>query len=567
MDTTTKNLSLSQLRELKRFGGRVNKFGVNFAVCNTAGEPVLLCEGGRFKSSRKQLIECSSQLLERSNEKNCRRQAEICRLGENSRILAVALRSASCGKRQAQAVGAALIDLGCNQDNSEFIVLGDAGTRQTATVHVEYLSEMLGLLAESFLAASSTDEQIDMVSTELSQVYEELVLLHKISGNMRVTEQDASFLQMACDSLTDIVSVEGIAILLEKSVDDEKKLVLAAGSGLIDINERIASVLHGRLVAEMNSGKEALLDSEVDSHLRYDWPENIKNIIVVPLCGKDKVQADGAEKCHNAGRIIGLMVAINRIDKPELDSTDAKLFNSVANGCAVFIENGRLFKDLKELFIGSLKALTNSIDAKDPYTRGHSERVAFISRWIAERLAEKEPLDDEQIHRIYLAGLLHDIGKIGIDEVVLRKKGKLTKEEFDLIKTHPTIGAGILGGIKQMRDIVPGVLSHHERIDGRGYPNGMNAEQIPLIGKIIGLADSFDAMTSKRTYRDAMTVEEALAEIEKGLGTQFDEKLGKIFIGSDVSSLWDIMQDGFAEVNGTPDFSEYGAMAVGTLIR
>ena len=567
MDTTTKNLSLSQLRELKRFGGRVNKFGVNFAVCNTAGEPVLLCEGSRFKSSRKQLIDCSRQLLERSNEKNCRRQAEICRLGENSRILAVALRSASCGKRQAQAVGAALIDLGCNQDNSEFIVLGDAGTRQTATVHVEYLSEMLGLLAESFLAASSTDEQIDMVSTELSQVYEELVLLHKISGNMRVTEQDASFLQMACDSLTDIVSVEGIAILLEKSVDDEKKLVLAAGSGLIDINERIASVLHGRLVAEMNSGKEALLDSEVDSHLRYDWPENIKNIIVVPLCGKDKVQADGAEKCHNAGRIIGLMVAINRIDKPDFDSTDAKLFNSVANGCAVFIENGRLFKDLKELFIGSLKALTNSIDAKDPYTRGHSERVAFISKWIAERLAEKEPLDDEQIHRIYLAGLLHDIGKIGIDEVVLRKKGKLTKEEFDLIKTHPTIGAGILGGIKQMRDIVPGVLSHHERIDGRGYPNGMNAEQIPLIGKIIGLADSFDAMTSKRTYRDAMTVEEALAEIEKGLGTQFDEKLGKIFIGSDVSSLWDIMQDGFAEVNGTPDFSEYGAMAVGTLIR
>lgn len=564
---TTKNLSLSQLRELKRFGGRVNKFGVNFAVCNTAGEPVLLCEGGRFKSSRKQLIECSSQFLERSNEKNCRRQAEICRLGENSRILAVALRSAFCGKRQTQAAGVALIDLGCNLDDSEFVVLGSAGTGQNATIHVEYLSEMLGLLAESFLAASSTDEQIEMVSTELSQVYEELVLLHKISENMKVTEQDAGFLQMACDSLTDIVSVEGIAILLEKSVDDEKKLVLAAGSGLIDIDERIASVLHGRLVAEMNSGKEALLDSEVDSHFRYDWPENIKNIIVVPLCGKDKVQADGAEKCHNAGRIIGLMVAINRIDKPDFDSTDAKLFNSVANGCAVFIENGRLFKDLKELFIGSLKALTSSIDAKDPYTRGHSERVAFISRWIAERLAEKEPLDDEQIHRIYLAGLLHDIGKIGIDEVVLRKKGKLTKEEFDLIKTHPTIGAGILGGIKQMRDIVPGVLSHHERIDGRGYPNSLNAEQIPLIGKIIGLADSFDAMTSKRTYRDAMTVEEALAEIEKGLGTQFDEKLGKIFIGSDVSSLWDIMQDGFAEINGTPDFSEYGVMAVGTLIR
>jgi len=261
------------------------------------------------------------------------------------------------------------------------------------------------------------------------------------------------------------------------------------------------------------------------------------------------------------------MVAINRIDKQDFDSTDVKLFNSVASGCAVFIENGRLFRDLKELFIGSLKALTSSIDAKDPYTRGHSERVAFISRWIAERLTEKEPLEEEQIHRVYLAGLLHDIGKVGIDEAILRKKGRLTHQELNHIRAHPSIGAGILGEIKQMRDIVPGVLCHHERVDGKGYPNGLIGEQIPRIGKIVGLADSFDAMTSKRTYRDALSVEQAIAEIKDGLGTQFDEEIGSVFINSDVYKLWDIMQDGFTEIYGSRSFLEYGTVAVGTLIR
>ncbi len=166
-----------------------------------------------------------------------------------------------------------------------------------------------------------------------------------------------------------------------------------------------------------------------------------------------------------------------------------------------------------------------------------------------------------------MAGLLHDIGKIGIDEAVLRKNGKLTEQERKRIKTHPSIGAGILSEIKQMHDIVPGVLCHHEQINGKGYPNGLVGEQIPLIGKIVGLSDSFDAMTSKRAYRDAMTVEETLAEIEKGLGTQFDEEVGKVFINSDVYHLWNIIQDGFTEVYGAGSSVEYGTEAVGSIIR
>jgi HD-GYP domain-containing protein (c-di-GMP phosphodiesterase class II) len=553
LGTITTGISSSQRRQLEGFGERVNKFGVNFAVCDVDSEIVLLRDGGRFKSSTKQLIEYSRQILsQNSNNDSPDKDVLVQQYGDSSPVLAAVLKSSSGKSKLAEAAAVALIDLGD-------IPGGPANH--------DYLAEMLRFLAESFQAAGKAEEQIEKVSTELAQTYEELVLLHKLSTNMKVTEQDANFLQMACDSLTAIVFVEGIAILVERNVENEPQLVVAAGSGLIDIDERMAAVLHSRLEEQINSGKEALLDSEVDAPFRYDWPNNIKNIIAVPLFGKEKAESHFAGGTRDGHCIIGLMVAVNRIDKPDFDSTDVKLFNSVAGSCAVFIENGRLFTDLKELFIGSLKALTSSIDAKDQYTRGHSERVAFVSRWIAERLSAEELLEEEQIHKVYLAGLLHDIGKIGIDEAVLRKKGKLTEEELDRIKKHPSIGAGILRSIKQMRDIVPGVLCHHERLDGKGYPGALAGEQIPLTGKIVGLADSFDAMTSKRTYREARTIEQAIAEVEKGIGTQFDAKVARAFLDSDVYQLWDIIQGGFNETYGGNSFSEYGTAAVGTLIR
>lgn len=567
--TMTKSLDRSQLRELEKFGGRISRFGVNFAVCNADNEIALLCDCGRFKCRTEQLSEYSRQAVDQNNRiaYSDEKDTSVWRFYDTSLVLAVVLRSVhTCSARQ-ETVGTALIDMGSVSSVPGQIVPCDSSHTGPVQTDVEYFVEMLELLAEKFKVETKTEQQIDKVSTELAQTYEELVLLHRLSTNMRVTEADSNFLQMACDCLTEIVYVEGIAILLEKTINDGQQWVIAAGSGLIDIDEQMAAILQSRLAEEIHSGKEALLDSEVDSAFKYDWPGRINNIIAVPFFGKEKAESHFAEGSDNGHCIMGFMVAVNRIGKQDFDSTDVKLFNSVAGGCAVFIENGRLFKDLKELFIGSLKALTSSIDAKDKYTHGHSERVAFISRWIAERLSDVEPLDEEQIHKIYLAGLLHDIGKIGIDEVVLRKSGGLTDEEFDRVRKHPLIGANILREIKQMREIVPGVLCHHERIDGRGYPNGLAGEQVPLSGRIVGLADSFDAMTSKRTYRDAMSVEMALEEIEKGLGTQFDERIGRVFLDSDVHRLWNIIRDGFSEIYGGSKTQEYGAAAVGTLIR
>ncbi len=559
-------LAASQRRELERSGERLVRFGVNFAVVAADGSIVVHVKGGRFESDRDQLLEAARHILAQAAEQpSADGEIPIWQLADTSLVIGVPLLLPPVAVGHRDPVGVALLDLGD-------LSAGD-GTPPPNTLSggpagmVEYFREMLRLLAVGFQTSVRTEEQIETVGVELARVYEELVLLHRISTNMRVTESDTNFLQLACDSLTDIVLVEGIVVLLERVVDGDRKLVVAAGSGLIDIDETMAAALRGRLADELARGREALLDSEVDSPFRYEWPANVRNIIAVPLCAKEKGDSGAARRSRGTVSLMGLMVAVNRVDKPDFDSTDVKLFTSVASGCAVFIENGRLFNDLKELFVGSLKALTNSIDAKDQYTRGHSERVALISRWIAERVAEREPLEEEQIHRIYLAGLLHDIGKIGIDEAVLRKNGKLSPEERACIRRHPSIGASILRGIKQMREIVPGVLCHHERIDGRGYPDGLSGDEIPLTGKIVGLADSFDAMTSRRTYRDALSVERALAEIQKGLGTQFDATIGAIFLASDVDRLWEVIQEDGLDCHDMSHFVDYGTEAIGTLLR
>jgi PAS domain S-box-containing protein/putative nucleotidyltransferase with HDIG domain len=176
------------------------------------------------------------------------------------------------------------------------------------------------------------------------------------------------------------------------------------------------------------------------------------------------------------------------------------------------------YKDLEELFLKLVRVLVNALDAKSPWTRGHSDRVAEY----AENLARAMGLDDDEVKNISLAGMLHDIGKIGTSDPVLDKPGKLTREEFDLVKKHPAQGAAILEGIKQLRDVVPIIKYHHERPDGKGYPAGLKGDEIPLGARILHVADSFDSMTADRPYRKAPGLDYALSEFSKFSGTQFD---------------------------------------------
>ena len=561
-------LSAAQRQELERFGRRFNRLGANFSLFHSEGGIILHCESDGFCSSKKRLAELGCRVLaSKDRHSTDNKRPNVQRFsGENS-VLAGPLVLSRDMREHPGEWAVALVELG--DSTTSFMsdsrsVAGPATDRQD---HALTLEEMLGALLDCFQSVASVQEQMDEIGNELARVYEELVLLHKLSTNMKVTESDANFLQMACDSLTEVVSVAGIALLLERPGEEGREMMVVAGSGLIDVDPEFSATLCTRMTEEIAAGQEALLDSRAFDGFRYEWPGAIENIIAVPLLGKECHESFLMFSGQRNRQPVGVMVAVNVRDKQEFDSTDVKLFNSVANSCAVFIENGRLFNDVSELFVGSLRALTRSIDAKDNYTHGHSERVAIVSRWIAQHCASAYDIKPEQIHQVYLAGLLHDIGKIGVEDSILRKEGRLTAEEHECIRKHPAIGASILRGIPQMDAIIPGVLYHHEWVNGQGYPHGMKGDRIPLVGRIVGLADAFDAMTTRRSYRNALSVEEALVEIRSCMGTQFDECIAQLFLESDVPKLWGILQCGSHEPHPASGLSEYGLAAVGTLIR
>lgn len=185
-----------------------------------------------------------------------------------------------------------------------------------------------------------------------------------------------------------------------------------------------------------------------------------------------------------------------------------------------------ILKDLRELFYKTIKLIASALDAKDPYTHGHSMRVTMYSLILAKKLN----LDDVMLEEIETAGLLHDIGKIGIPQRILCKPGKLTDEEFEVMKSHPEQGEKMLKDIKKLTLISNWLRTHHEKWDGTGYPNGMKGEEIPLSGRVIALADTYDAMTSDRPYRKALSHEIAIEEIKRCAGTQFDPVLAQLFV-------------------------------------
>jgi HD-GYP domain-containing protein (c-di-GMP phosphodiesterase class II) len=364
------------------------------------------------------------------------------------------------------------------------------------------------------------------LTQQLGESYEELSLLYKLSSNMTVDQPTAVFLTNACQELVQVTSLTWMALQL---TDDEPRLnemggqVFTVGNVPVD---RGALKRVGQALTTLRPADDEPLIVEDAAALGIDGLEVVgRNLLVVWLVRE--------------GQPLGILYGADKTDGDRISSMDSKLCDSLANSLVIFLENTMLYEDMHSMFLGTLHALTASIDAKDSYTRGHSERVALLSK----QLAEAAGLDSHTVERVYLSGLMHDVGKIGVPEAVLCKPGKLTDAEFELIKQHPVIGAVILQDIRQMQDLIPGVLHHHERWDGKGYPHKLAGEKIPLFGRLIALADSFDAMLSFRSYRKPKTHEQVLAEIERCAGTQFDPALARIFVKLDFGLFYEMFED------------------------
>ena len=194
------------------------------------------------------------------------------------------------------------------------------------------------------------------------------------------------------------------------------------------------------------------------------------------------------------------------------------------------------YEKLEQAYLESIETLRYTVEAKDTYTRGHSDRVSEFSVLIGKKLG----LPDNQLRTLQIGGLFHDIGKIGVPDVIIQKEGKLTDDEYSEIKNHPSIGVHILSNATIFKDIIPIVKHHHERYDGKGYPSMLKGEEIPYLARIAAIADSFDAMTSKRSYRDSLPLDIVKDEFRKNRGTQFDPDLDDLFL--------DILENHFDEI-------------------
>jgi putative nucleotidyltransferase with HDIG domain len=353
--------------------------------------------------------------------------------------------------------------------------------------------------------------------TRIEEKVERLVLLSQLSQILNSTLNYREIRRRAMEATTRLMKAEAGSLLL---VDEEKGQLhfeVVLGDKEEDIKtislnfgEGIAGWVaqHGQPLIVNSPEKDRRFFKGVDEKTEF----KTRNIICVPVKVKEK--------------IVGVLEAVNKQGGGRFDKEDLSLFTSLADQAAIALDNSRLYRELEEMFFQTADSLADAIEQRDPYTGGHTQRVTLYSQAIAKYL-QLNPLERKWLK---IASVLHDIGKIGIEDKILKKPARLNLDEFDLIKHHSDIGAKIIEHIRQLKEIIPGVKYHHEQLDGKGYPDGLKGEEIPLIAKIVAVADTYDAMTTDRPYRKAMEKEVAIEELKRCSGTQLDQRVVEAFI-------------------------------------
>jgi putative nucleotidyltransferase with HDIG domain len=377
------------------------------------------------------------------------------------------------------------------------------------------LKRITSLVLDGICAKHRIEElqkEANSLSVNLATTYEEISLLYRLTQNLKLSKSEEELGEVALEWMQEVLPAAGLAIhflkeapAADSAIPDTGRQEMLLTRGDCPLNDEELSRLIDHL-APQAPYKPIVVNRSITGQPGWLFPE-IRQMIAVAL-----VEGEN---------IFGWLVALNHVDDEEFGTVEASLLSSVAAILGIHGGNIELYRQQSELLAGMVRALTSAVEAKDPYTCGHSDRVARVAVYLAEELG----CDAKMIKTLYLAGLLHDVGKIGIDDNVLRKTGSLSRSEYEHIKQHVDIGHRILHDLAKLEEVLPVVLHHHESWDGGGYPNRLNSEAIPLAARIVAVADAFDAMSSDRPYRNRMPDEEVDRILRAGAGQQWDPKV------------------------------------------
>jgi HD-GYP domain-containing protein (c-di-GMP phosphodiesterase class II) len=351
----------------------------------------------------------------------------------------------------------------------------------------------------------------------IGEKVERLALLSHLGQILNSTLDHKEIQRRATEAATQLMKAEVGSLLL---VDEQKhQLYFEVALGdreeeiktiFLNFGEGIAGwvVQHGEPLIVNSPEKDPRFFKGVDQRTEF----KTRSIICVPVKVKEKT--------------MGVLEAINKQRKGRFNKEDLSLLTSLADQVAIALDNSRLYQELEEMFFQTAESLADAIEKRDPYTGGHTQRVTIYSQAIAKFL-QLRPLEKKWLK---IASVLHDIGKIGIEDHILKKPEQLSPEEFNMIKRHSDMGAEIIEHVRQLRESIPGVKYHHEQVNGKGYPAGLRGGEIPLLAKIVAVADTYDAMTTDRPYRKALGKKEAVEELRRSSGTQLDKEVVEAFI-------------------------------------
>jgi len=354
------------------------------------------------------------------------------------------------------------------------------------------------------------------MNAKLQKKNQQLRTLIEMSSLINSTLDTREIRKRAIEAATRLVDAEtGSLLLVDHETGDLFFEVALGDKGDVLKEIRLSK---GQGIAGYVAGSgEPLIIHDVQSDQRFFKGADekslfkTKSMLCVPVMTKEK--------------IIGVLQAINK-NQGTFDEEDQEGLSALANQVAVAVENANLYRQLKETFYETAQALAETIEKRDPYTGGHTQRVMRYSVSIGEMMG----LSQKELEALKLAAILHDIGKIGVRDDVLLKQARLDEDEVKKMKQHAEYGSEILGHVTQLKDVLPGVRSHHEKYDGSGYPDNLKGDDIPLFARIIAVADTFDAMTTDRPYRKGLSAETAFEELDKHTGEQFDRVAVEYFI-------------------------------------